>query len=463
MGIEVDTTLSPAVQRKVSHAGTIEPSFKRASQELAALSDLKIPPKQVERWTERIGQERVEQRAAEVAAWQAMPIPKRRQCSVTVPKDTVVAISLDGGRAQALNEADDAPPPSDAEALVAPVEPPPESRSSHWRETRIGCAMTFTSTPQAADPHPQLPAKFVDPAKIRKLAREIGHAVPGDGVGLQAEAEKAAANQSAVAAAAEEAVSDDDVLYDVPASPTVTSAAKKPANPAHPKLQTKRVAATRQNFDALAWMLLVIGWRQGFPTAARKAFLGDGAAVLWRIWREYFSTYTPILDFIHAISYVYASALAGRSYAEGWEIYLRWAQWTWEGRVDLVIAELTARSAELGPPQKGDGETCPRRVVARALTYLTNHRDYMKYAEYRCQGLPITTSHMESTVKQVSRRVKGTEKFWSEPGLEALLQLAADELSDDKPLNEFWRTRSSHQTGQRRNSRTRSSPYATAS
>ena len=101
-----------------------------------------------------------------------------------------------------------------------------------------------------------------------------------------------------------------------------------------------------------------------------------------------------------------------------------------------------------------DGETSPRRIVAQALTYLQNHQSQMKYAEYRQQGLPITSSYVESAVKQFNQRVKGTEKFWSEEGAEAILQLRADHLSDDEPLKSFWQTRQAEQTGQR--------PYRTA-
>jgi hypothetical protein len=61
----------------------------------------------------------------------------------------------------------------------------------------------------------------------------------------------------------------------------------------------------------------------------------------------------------------------------------------------------------------------------------------------------ITSSHIESTVKQINRRVKGTEKFWSEGGAEALLQLAADHLSETNPLATFWRERPGRATGQR--------------
>jgi hypothetical protein len=92
----------------------------------------------------------------------------------------------------------------------------------------------------------------------------------------------------------------------------------------------------------------------------------------------------------------------------------------------------------------------PRQVVARTLTYLTNQQGKLRYDAYRRQGLPITRSLMESVVKQVNRRVKGTEKFWSEQGAEALLQLRAEGRSDDQPLEGFWQRRQEAATGQRR-------------
>ena len=75
----------------------------------------------------------------------------------------------------------------------------------------------------------------------------------------------------------------------------------------------------------------------------------------------------------------------------------------------------------------------PRSKVADALRYLENQKSRMHYDEYRRMGLPITSSHIESTIKQINRRVKGTEKFWSEGGAEALLQLAADYLERNQP------------------------------
>ena len=61
----------------------------------------------------------------------------------------------------------------------------------------------------------------------------------------------------------------------------------------------------------------------------------------------------------------------------------------------------------------------------------------MRYAEYRQAGLPITSCHMESTIKRINRRIKGTEKFWSCDGGEAILQLVADHLMPQKTSHDF--------------------------
>jgi hypothetical protein len=45
---------------------------------------------------------------------------------------------------------------------------------------------------------------------------------------------------------------------------------------------------------------------------------------------------------------------------------------------------------------------------------------------------------VESVIKMINRRVKGSEKFWSEPGAEAILQLRADYLSETEIMSRFW-------------------------
>jgi hypothetical protein len=55
----------------------------------------------------------------------------------------------------------------------------------------------------------------------------------------------------------------------------------------------------------------------------------------------------------------------------------------------------------------------------------------MDYPQYRRLGLPISSAPVESAIKQVNRRMKGTEKFWSEGGAEAIWQVRAASLSED--------------------------------
>ncbi len=163
------------------------------------------------------------------------------------------------------------------------------------------------------------------------------------------------------------------------------------------------------------------------------------SATNWAVQRKHFSHYTPILDFIHAICYVYAAAMAGRRGEAAWRDYCQWAQWLWSGQTSELIAAVEARSKELGLPEDKD-ETSPAAVVARTVVYLKNQRSRMKYPEYRRLGMPITSSYIESTIKQVNQRVKGTEKFWDE-GAEPILKLVAADLSETPSFDRFWKTR----------------------
>ncbi len=84
----------------------------------------------------------------------------------------------------------------------------------------------------------------------------------------------------------------------------------------------------------------------------------------------------------------------------------------------------------------------PRKIVAGTVTYLENNRLRMEYPEYRRAGLPVTTAWMESLVKEVNYRVKGSEMFWNNPaGAEAILQVRAAALSDDDRLSHYLHSR----------------------
>ena len=79
-----------------------------------------------------------------------------------------------------------------------------------------------------------------------------------------------------------------------------------------------------------------------------------------------------------------------------------------------------------------------RAAFRKAYRYLPDRMKYMNYAEYRKQGLPVSSSMVESLIKEINYRVKGTEKFWDNPeGAEAILQVRAALLSDDDRLADY--------------------------
>jgi hypothetical protein len=291
----------------------------------------------------------------------------------------------------------------------------------------VGLVLTMRSAVSVNDPCPEIPETFVDPQRVARLVRGL--------------------KKSAALRAEEDNVSESSTN---PLPEEKVDGAQPKIEYKGPQLEQRRVAASRQSWPVFGVILACAAWMAGYAKAKRKAFVADGARAIWRVWQSRFSSYVPILDFIHALSYVYAAAkVVGRDEGEGWRLFVEWIQWVWAGKVALVIERLRQWQTEHGQPEKDEGETSHRRVVAKSVRYLTNNQDRMKYAEYRKQGLPIVSSLMESMVKQISRRVKGTEKFWSDDGAEAIIQLRADYLSDGDVMENFWKRRQAAADGQR--------------
>ena len=113
-----------------------------------------------------------------------------------------------------------------------------------------------------------------------------------------------------------------------------------------PELRT--TVATRAPAKQFKAILAQAAWALGFATAKRKAFVADGAAVNWTTHKQWFSDFEAILDFIHALSYIFAAAMAGRSFGDGWKTYVAWIQEIWSGQVERVISALEARQSGVG-------------------------------------------------------------------------------------------------------------------
>ena len=411
--------------RKIVHLGTKLGSFDSAADSISETLEIDLKTKRVERFTKRIGWERVAERDLSVAEWESLPLMQKLAAPPGVKAPAVVCVSCDGGRLQRCDLPDEA--------------------KSHWCETKVGILLELEANPHDVDPCPEVPTKFLDLAEMEKVTREIKRSVPRGKPFERAEPDPSSNADPASGTPPES-----------PAEPgpdpqDAVARARKEIVAEPPVVAAREVVASLAAAETFGQHLAAAAWNLGFCGALLKAFVADGSSTNWGIWRRHFQhlEFVPILDFIHALTYVYSAAMAGRSRAEGAPVYARWITWVWEGAVVRVIAELAARAVELGSPPPHAGDADPRQVVAETLTYLTNQQSRMNYPAYRIAGLPVTSSHVESTVKQINQRVKGSEKFWTEAGGESLIQLRADQLSDTQPIDAYWHRRIDTATGTR--------------
>jgi hypothetical protein len=381
-------------------------SHKKAAKLLDVLDDLSISGRHVNRLAEEIGLEMAAQRDRAVEDF----VHHRRQ-PPTAAAPEVAVIGLDGGR-----------------VLTRASGQGTGVHGQGWKEDKVACLQTMQGATFSADPHPEPPKCFLDAPQVDNMVRDI-------------QANHGKRQENELPQLAELAL--DKAMPAAPAaSPAVaTTATAKPAWPPERSENSRTCVATMHDCHAFGKMVAAEAYRRNFHAASRGALLGDGGAWIWTQHQKWFSYLTPIADFVHPLTYLYVTATAlAANVAARWQQYVGWMTQCWQGGVADVIAAMEARLAQMEQPTDPDKlpATDPREVLRRTIGYLRNNQDHMKYVEYRKQGLPVTSSMVESLIKEVNYRVKGTEKFWDHPeGAEAILQLRAAVLSDDNRLQTF--------------------------
>ena len=385
---------SPAVLQQIVTAGARLHSFADAAFALS-LTGVSISARHVQQLTQEIGVE-----LAEVRDEQARR-RRRRELKPQVAKaPAVVAVEVDGGRLR-TRAADCGPGVHHAES----------------KEDKIACLVTLQRVEHAIDPCPEPPPSYLEPRRIQRLVQPMAGQA-GDHTPAADDAENSASP----------AVGDAD-------SPPVK--AKPKDEPWAPRRLIRSCVASLEASRSFGPLMAGEAQARDCYAASRRAFVADGQAYNWTIHRGYFSDFVPIVDFLHVICYLFAAAHAEETEAKRWPQYLAWLRACWQGRSAEVVAELEQRQVEVGRPPPGEklAANDPRQVVAEALSYLRNNAGRMDYPSYRRQGLPTTSSLVESLVGEFNARVKGREKFWNRPGgAEAILQVRAALLSEDDRL-----------------------------
>jgi hypothetical protein len=394
LGFDAREFTPQAVLRMTITASEVR-SLKRAEKVLREAVNLAVSDNTILRIIGDVGQELAERRDVAPSSAKALAIRPEN-----VPELAVV--ECDGGRIRTREMGRG---------------PGVHLSETGWREDKNACLIRATRKTFVDDPQPDPPECFCDPKHVAKIAET-------EALSVAAPLPKTPADEANV----------DDPLAPESAPPTADW---------RPQRQVRTVLSSLADAKTFGRQMSREAKRRRFFEANAKAFLGDGLPWNWSIWKRHFSDFVPILDFIHPLSYLFVAAKALHSVAEdAWSQYLVWMRGCWQGDVAQVLEELRAGQSRLGQAPPDASESDPRRIVTKTITYLTNNANRMKYPEYRRAGLPVTTAWMESLVKEINLRVKGTEMFWNDPtGAEAILQVRAAALSDDNRLHTHLQTR----------------------
>jgi hypothetical protein len=387
---------SATIQQRIVRMAGVAESYDAATAALESAGEIQVTARTVSKLTTQIGEQLRAERDRRAAEYQQRPLPL--VATKVEPAPDLAAVFSDGGRMRTRSA-------GGGHGIYDP----------HWRETKNAAFHRMKSTSYEVDPQPELPDCFRNQAYVEKLVSGLKKAkIP------QPEA------------VARESQAESPPLEELPA-----------AVEWQPETLFRTCLSSLLSSDDFGLLMAAEADARGFYAAPKRAYLGDGQGYNWTIQRRWFPTFTPVVDFVHVVEYLYeaAKALHPDEPAPRWQQYVAWATACWQGRVAEVIAELVPRAeageASLDPPQ--------RELAARlrtTATYLSNNAQRMDYPRYRREGLPVTSSLAESLVKQISKRVKGTEKFWNDGASgEAILQIRAAIVGHDDRLEHWLRER----------------------
>jgi hypothetical protein len=260
---------SPLVLAQAVRQASKSASFAEASDDLWELAHIEISATHLQRISERIG--------AEWSAVRDGDVEKFRQSKLErIHKETptgAAAVMLDGGRVQTRADDDEGRGVRDAS----------------WRESKVACCLTLQTKAAAADPHPEPPAKFLEPTQVARLAAEIKR--PSRGAAEASQDKTDPKNGSAARRRQRNKTRNRRLRQRL----------RKKKKVARTRVRT--VVATMENSDTFGWQVAAEVHRRGLDRVKRKACVCDGQAYNWSVYEMHLRPldFIPILDFVHLL------------------------------------------------------------------------------------------------------------------------------------------------------------------
>ena len=236
-------------------------SFKRGAIVLKQVGGQSVSAKTIERVVHDVGGELAERRDAD---------PKTDDALANRPESPpeLAVVECDGGRIRTRE----------------PGHGPGVHRSGEgWRENKNACLIRALPTVSDRDPQPEPPACFLDPKHIAQIAETQALSV--------ASAKPTGTVQTPPAGDSEPELEGHVAAADW-----------------RPKRLVRTVLGSIANSKTFGKQMEREAKRRRFSEAKIKAFLGDGLPWNWSIQKAHFKEFTPILDFIHVLSYLFVAA-----------------------------------------------------------------------------------------------------------------------------------------------------------
>lgn len=194
-----------------------------------------------------------------------------------------------------------------------------------------------------------------------------------------------------------------------------------------PKTAPERVSvvAGLTDCDTFAGWLTAEAQRRGIERVAEVVLIADGAPWIWDRLRGLVPPWVKVvevLDWYHLVENLARAVKA--AYGEpGNRWWLeRLKEVAWAGDTNELL-RLLASLRERAPNDEA------AHTAACVLAYVREHRHRMDYQRLDFEGYHVGSGVVESRCKQFGQRTKGPGMNWSEPGVNAVLALLADELT----------------------------------
>ena len=162
----------------------------------------------------------------------------------------------------------------------------------------------------------------------------------------------------------------------------------------------------------------------------------DGALILWSLFKDVFKNIENkvlVLDIIHVLEYIWI--IANIKYKEGSD---DGRKYVYEKLLLILQGKIASYIIELQNEESNDNwKKSQRQKFLKVITYLKNHKAYMKYDLYLSEGYPIGSGVIESACGHVVKdRMEISGARWGISGSESILNLRS--VAKSKDWDKYW-------------------------